>query len=101
VITGDLGLQHDLGSLALLASSPVPVRVVVLNDDGGRIFSRLPQKQAMDAGEYEALMRTPTGLDFEAAARTFGAAYRRVSDPSMLPEAFAAGSVLIEIPIPD
>ncbi len=99
VITGDLGFQHDLGSLALLSAAPVPVRLVVINDGGGSIFSRLPQKDAMAADEFEALMRTPSGLDIESAAGLFGARYFRIEDPSQLPGAFAAGSAVIEIPV--
>lgn len=99
VITGDLGFQHDLGSLALVASCPSPVRIVVLNDGGGSIFSRLPQKEALVPEEFEALMRTPGGLDIEAAAALFETAYFRVEDLSQLPGAFASGSAVIEIPI--
>jgi 2-succinyl-5-enolpyruvyl-6-hydroxy-3-cyclohexene-1-carboxylate synthase len=100
VITGDLGFQHDLGSLALIATSDVPVRVVVLNDDGGSIFSRLPQKEAMVSDEFDTLMRTPAGLDVSAAARMFDTRYFRIDDLSQLSGAFAAGSAVIEIPLP-
>jgi 2-succinyl-5-enolpyruvyl-6-hydroxy-3-cyclohexene-1-carboxylate synthase len=53
----------------------------------------------MEDEEYDALMRTPTGLDFEAAAATFGVLHHRVSDLSQLPAAFASGSAVLEIPI--
>jgi 2-succinyl-5-enolpyruvyl-6-hydroxy-3-cyclohexene-1-carboxylate synthase len=80
IITGELGFQHDLGSLALLDGSPVPVRIVIVNDGGGRIFSRLPQKQSMPADEFETLMSTPGSLGMEAAAALFSQPYRRVTD---------------------
>ena len=99
IITGDLGFQHDVGSLALMASSKAPVRVIVVNDGGGRIFTRLPQHEAMDREEFDSLMRTPGGLDVRSAAGTFGTAYRRVADPSQLPEAFTGDSAVIEVPI--
>jgi 2-succinyl-5-enolpyruvyl-6-hydroxy-3-cyclohexene-1-carboxylate synthase len=75
------------------------VRVLVLNDAGGRIFSRLPQRQAMDDEEFDALMRTPGGLDVRSAAGMFGTAYRLVEDPSQLPDALSGGTAVIEIPI--
>jgi 2-succinyl-5-enolpyruvyl-6-hydroxy-3-cyclohexene-1-carboxylate synthase len=84
IVTGDLGFQHDLGSIALLGASPVPVRVVVVNDNGGRIFSRLPQKKSMPAEEFETLMRTPGDLQIEAAAALFSHPYRKIADPADL-----------------
>ena len=47
IVTGDLGLLHDLGGLAALRDVSVPVRIVVVNNDGGGIFGFLPQAQAM------------------------------------------------------
>jgi len=100
VITGDLGFQHDVGSLALVAGAGAPVRVVVLNNGGGAIFSRLPQKAAMEPAEFDALMTTPSNLSVAAAAALFDLPYFRVDDPSGLDEAFEAGTGIIEIPVP-
>jgi 2-succinyl-5-enolpyruvyl-6-hydroxy-3-cyclohexene-1-carboxylate synthase len=84
VITGDLAFQHDLGSLALLAASAVPVTVLVVNDGGGRIFSRLPQKSSMPDEEFETLMRTPGRLDIASAAAMFGVRHVQIKDPEHL-----------------
>lgn len=100
IITGDLGFQHDLGSLVLLTGLPGPVRVVVINDGGGRIFSRLPQHDHLDAEEFDRLMRTPGNVDLMAAATSFGCGYERVEDLSLLSEAFAHEAAVIEIPVP-
>jgi 2-succinyl-5-enolpyruvyl-6-hydroxy-3-cyclohexene-1-carboxylate synthase len=54
--------------------------VVVLNNDGGGIFSFLPQAEQLDAKTFEALFGTPTGLDVAAAARLFGASHARPKD---------------------
>ena len=43
IITGDLGLLHDLGGLAALRDVSTPVRIVVIDNDGGGIFHFLPQ----------------------------------------------------------
>jgi 2-succinyl-5-enolpyruvyl-6-hydroxy-3-cyclohexene-1-carboxylate synthase len=86
IVTGELGFQHDLGSLALLGEAGVPVRVVVVNDNGGRIFSRLPQKQSMPPEEFELLMSTPSDLNIEAAAGLFSNPYARVTEPAGLVE---------------
>lgn len=100
VITGDLGFQHDLGSLALAAGTETPVRFVVLNNGGGAIFSRLPQKTAMEPAEFDALMTTPSDLSISAAAALFDLPHFRVTDATELAPAFDAGTAVIEIPVP-
>ena len=54
--------------------------IVVLNNDGGGIFSFLPQAEQLDAATFEALFGTPTGLDVATAARLFGASHARPGD---------------------
>ena len=100
VITGDLGFQHDLGSLALVKAASAPVRIVVLNNGGGAIFSRLPQKAAMEPAEFDALMTTPSDLNIEAAAAMFDLPHFRVTNLTALPEALTSGTAIIEIPVP-
>ena len=51
--------------------------ILTLNNDGGGIFSFLPQ--AADPEHFEALFGTPTGLDFAHFAALYGAQYTRVS----------------------
>ena len=99
IITGDLGFQHDVGSLSLVGRDGPPVRIVVLNNNGGAIFSRLPQKQTLGEEEFEALMSTPGGMDVKAAAGLFGLDHRLVDDLAGLPAALAAGTGIIEIPL--
>lgn len=77
VITGDLGFFHDVSSLALARAVDTPVRVVVLDNGGGGIFSRLPQKEALDPVGFEALFETPSGLSVEAAADLYRLPYHR------------------------
>lgn len=87
IVTGELGFQHDLGSLALLGETETEVRIVVINDGGGRIFSRLPQKESMPPEEFDALMRAQSQLNIEAAAAMFDTPYRRISSPGALAHA--------------
>ena len=70
-ILGDITLLHDLNSLALLRSSHV--LVVVLNNDGGRIFERLPIAARPEL--LEPWFTTPHGMTFGPAAQQFGIAY--------------------------
>jgi 2-succinyl-5-enolpyruvyl-6-hydroxy-3-cyclohexene-1-carboxylate synthase len=99
VVTGDLGLLHDLGGLAALRDVQTPVRIVVVDNGGGGIFDFLPQAEALEADELEALLRTPREVDAGKAADLFGLPHRRLESLDDLPAALAAGTGLIEIPV--
>ncbi len=55
-----------------LADRSVDLTVVVLDNDGGGIFSFLPQRTSLPADRFERLFGTPHGLDLVALARAFG-----------------------------
>jgi 2-succinyl-5-enolpyruvyl-6-hydroxy-3-cyclohexene-1-carboxylate synthase len=74
-VIGDLAALHDLNSLALLRGDAAPVVLVILNNNGGGIFSFLPVAEYPEA--FETYFGTPHGLSFEAAARMFELPYRR------------------------
>jgi 2-succinyl-5-enolpyruvyl-6-hydroxy-3-cyclohexene-1-carboxylate synthase len=97
IVTGDLGLLHDIGGLAALRDVSTPIRIVVINNDGGGIFGLLPQAKAIEADEFEALLGTPRGIDVGKAADLFGLPHRALTSLSDLPAALAAGTGLIEV----
>ena len=99
IVTGDLGLLHDLGGLAALRGVSAPVRIVVVHNDGGGIFSFLPQDDVLAPGEFEELLGTPRGIDLEGAARLFGLGHTRVDDLADLAGALDRGTGLIEVPV--
>jgi len=78
LIIGDLALLHDLNSLALLKRVRQPVTLVVINNDGGGIFSFLPISQSPK--HFEQCFGAPHGLEFSRAAEMFGIAYNLASD---------------------
>ena len=99
IVCGDLGLLHDLGGLAALREVETPVRILIIDNDGGGIFHFLPQAEALDADEFEAILGTPRGVDVAGAAALFGLPHRRLADLDSLAEALEAGTALIEIPV--
>ncbi|HWP32667.1 MAG TPA: thiamine pyrophosphate-dependent enzyme, partial [Solirubrobacterales bacterium] len=99
IVTGDLGLLHDIGGLAALRDVATPVRIVVIDNNGGGIFGFLPQAEAMPGDEYEALLGTPRGVDVAKAADLFGLPHRLLESFSDLPDALAGGTGLIEVEV--
>ncbi|HEU4392875.1 MAG TPA: 2-succinyl-5-enolpyruvyl-6-hydroxy-3-cyclohexene-1-carboxylic-acid synthase [Solirubrobacterales bacterium] len=97
IVTGDLGLLHDIGGLAALHDVSTPVRIVVIDNDGGGIFHFLPQEQALADEEFEALLGTPRGVSAAKAAALFDLPHRQLESLEELPEALDAGTGLIEV----
>jgi 2-succinyl-5-enolpyruvyl-6-hydroxy-3-cyclohexene-1-carboxylate synthase len=97
IVTGDLGLLHDLGGLAALRDVMTPVRIVVIDNGGGGIFHFLPQESALDSNEFEALLGTGRGVSAARAANFFELPHTRIDSLADLPEALDVGTGLIEV----
>lgn len=76
ILLGDLSALYDLNSLALLRQSSAPVVILVVNNNGGQIFSLLPTPLA----ERERFYSMPQQVDFSHAAAMFGLHYRQPQD---------------------
>lgn len=74
LVIGDVALYHDMNGLLAAKLHGLDVTVVLLNNDGGGIFSFLPQ--AAHGSHFELLFGTPHGLDFAPVAAVYGARYR-------------------------
>lgn len=77
LVIGDLSFYHDLNGLLAAKLHGLRATIVVLNNDGGGIFSFLPQATAVPPDRFEQLFGTPTGLDFRFAASLYGATFTR------------------------
>ena len=93
-VLGDLALVHDLGGLAA-ARDAAGLRLIVLDNGGGGIFHFLPQAEAMESGEFEALLGTPAGLDLARAAELFGLSAAEPADPGELGGALEGAAQLV------
>ena len=104
LLVGDVSALHDIGGLALGSAVRVPLAVVVINNDGGRIFEQLPI--ARSAGEETMRhFTTPHGCDFEHAARLYGHAFARVKTRTALADALGSalarrGCTVIDAVVP-
>lgn len=78
-VIGDLTALYDLAALWITPSlAPGRRRIVVINNGGGRIFSRVAATRDLPP-EQRQLMENPHALNFHGWAGMFGWAYVRVT----------------------
>lgn len=78
-VLGDLGFLHDL--TGLIHQEKINLKIFVINNDGGGIFSTLPQRGV--AG-FEEVFGTPHGKDLSDIARAIGVPAKTISSLSEL-----------------
>jgi 2-succinyl-5-enolpyruvyl-6-hydroxy-3-cyclohexene-1-carboxylate synthase len=72
VLVGDIAFVHDSNALVALATRGADLRIVVIDNGGGGIFSFLPQATSLAADRFEQLFGTPHGTDLCALAGAHG-----------------------------
>lgn len=97
LLIGDLAFYHDSNALQLVKSHPGTFSIVVVNNDGGGIFSFLPQA-SIAPQMFEDLFGTPLHLNLRGFAETYGLSYRLLEQPEDVMTAIEAGVQLIEFP---
>jgi 2-succinyl-5-enolpyruvyl-6-hydroxy-3-cyclohexene-1-carboxylate synthase len=96
VLVGDIAFLHDANALLAEPGQRRPdVQVVLLDDDGGGIFSLLEHGERAGRGTaqravFERTFGTPHGADVAALCRGYGVGYRRADDVATLRAALAA-----------
>ena len=99
---GDLTFLHDSNGLVLGPDEPRPdLCIVVVNDDGGGIFSTLEQGAPEVSGTFERVFGTPHGIDLAALSRASGTRHQQVDSIDQLVAALqpAAGLRVVEVAI--
>jgi 2-succinyl-5-enolpyruvyl-6-hydroxy-3-cyclohexene-1-carboxylate synthase len=76
LVIGDLSFYHDLNGLLAAKLHRLNATMIVINNNGGGIFSFLPQ--AKHEKHFETLFGTPTDLQFEHVVRMYDGDYAKV-----------------------
>jgi 2-succinyl-5-enolpyruvyl-6-hydroxy-3-cyclohexene-1-carboxylate synthase len=101
LVIGDISLYHDMNGLLAAKLHRLNATIVVLNNNGGGIFSFLPQADHTDF--FEEYFGTPHGLNFRSTADLYGLNYSFTQDWNAFDGAVneslsSEGISLIEIP---
>jgi 2-succinyl-5-enolpyruvyl-6-hydroxy-3-cyclohexene-1-carboxylate synthase len=89
-LVGDLTFLHDINALAIGRYDRRPdLAIVVLNDDGGGIFTLLEQGAAEHSDSFDRVFGTPIGADLAALCAGYHVPYRQASTAAELRAALA------------
>ena len=87
-LMGDLTFLHDSTGLVIGPGEPRPdLTVVVVNDDGGGLFTLLEQGAPEHGPVFERVFGTPHGADLEALCRATATTYVRADSTDDLRQA--------------
>lgn len=96
-VMGDLSFFHDVNGLLAAKMNGLSMTILIMNNDGGGIFSYLPQSG--EQKHFERLFGTPSGLKFNHAAALYGCHYVPVTSAAQLEKELAEqrdGVVILE-----
>ncbi|MFC5009945.1 2-succinyl-5-enolpyruvyl-6-hydroxy-3-cyclohexene-1-carboxylic-acid synthase [Nocardioides plantarum] len=97
-LMGDVTFLHDSNGLVLGPREARPdLMIVVVNDDGGSIFSMLEQGAPEHADRFETLFGTPHGVDLAALCAATRTPHLAVDSLPQLEQALAAPNGGIEV----
>lgn len=85
LVIGDVAFIHDLNSLYFLKSLKKPLKIILVNNDGGGIFTLLPIHKEREVLDY---ITSPHGQTFKKAAALANIDYLEVKNPAELKTTF-------------
>jgi 2-succinyl-5-enolpyruvyl-6-hydroxy-3-cyclohexene-1-carboxylate synthase len=97
LLIGDIALLHDSNGLLALGGRAADLTIVVADNDGGGIFSFLPQATDVEPDRFEQLFGTPHGVDPVALATAHGLPAAELADLAELPDALGRGPRLVRV----
>ena len=76
LLTGDLAFYYDLNTLLTAKKYSIPLTIILINNNGGRIFEVLPISKYKNI--FEEYFATPHNLNFSQFVNAFGGNYSDV-----------------------
>ncbi|MBC8213759.1 MAG: 2-succinyl-5-enolpyruvyl-6-hydroxy-3-cyclohexene-1-carboxylic-acid synthase [Candidatus Marinimicrobia bacterium] len=103
LLIGDLSFYHDMNGLLTAKRYEIDLTIVVVNNNGGGIFSFLPISENKEK-HFKSFWTTPHNLDFEKIAEVYGCQYSKIKSITELYDAITnsfemQGLKIIEVPI--
>jgi 2-succinyl-5-enolpyruvyl-6-hydroxy-3-cyclohexene-1-carboxylate synthase len=95
LLIGDIALLHDSNGLLNLIDRLVDLKIVLIDNEGGGIFSFLPQAQELSGNQFEQLFGTPHHVDFASLAAAHRIPYSSATTANELRESLAASGTRI------
>lgn len=97
-LMGDLTFLHDQTAFVIGPEDPRPdLTIVVVNDNGGAIFSVLEQGAPAHAASFERLFGTPHGMDLASLCAGARIPHLRITSRPELDQALASPNGGIEV----
>ena len=99
LLIGDVAAIHDNNGFWGLARRNINLTVVVTNNDGGSIFSFLPQATGVEQSTFELLYGTPHGVSFKHLAAAHGVKFQQANSATELRTCLEEpGIQIVEVP---
>ena len=80
-IIGDLSLYHDMNGLHFLKKNNINTKFIIINNNGGGIFSTLPINQ-LNYSRFNEFWTTPLDIDIKNIAKVYDIEYLRAKNSS-------------------
>jgi 2-succinyl-5-enolpyruvyl-6-hydroxy-3-cyclohexene-1-carboxylate synthase len=90
LLIGDVAFLHDINGLLGVDRRGINLCVVVIDNDGGGIFSFLPPATSLSHDEFELLFGTPHGVDLSMLVHAHGVPVLEAADDLSVGVAVAA-----------
>ena len=94
LLIGDVAFLHDTNGLLGAVRRGIDLTIVVIDNDGGGIFSFLPQAEALEPAPFEQLYGTPHGVDLVGLAAAHGVGTRVLDRQADVAAAVAESAAL-------
>lgn len=76
LVIGDLSFYYDLNALLLAKKFAIPIKIILINNNGGRIFNYLPISKQKEI--FQKYFVTPVNIDFKKISESFGVSYELI-----------------------